>query len=341
MAPVRNGRVLFNEIPTSRWQSPLFIMRASLTMIPVGSQTIDLENAPLEGGFLVKTLVLSIDPYIRSRMRDSSITGYLATTSTIFTIRINAVILCTSCHDVSPSYCIVAAAIAFQEYFVAKDASVFHMLENKEKLPWSIYIGVLGMPGQTAHHGWREFAHAKKGDVVFVTPGGGPIGATVIQLAKAEGLQVIASAHSENKIEFICSIGADVAFNYKTTKALDVLQKNGPINIYWDNVGGETLEAALEAAAVGARFIECGMISAYTASEPYIVKNLVQIIAKQLRVSGFIVTSLDDKWLVDFHKEFPPKVASDQIKYKEDVSKGLESAGQAILDELTGKNKKK
>ncbi|KZT03633.1 NAD(P)-binding protein [Laetiporus sulphureus 93-53] len=335
MAPVRNGRVLFNEIPTG-YPDP------SRTTVYDQSQTIDLDNEPLEGGFLVKILVLSIDPYMRGRMRDPSIESYspaYPTGQPLNNYGVGVVL-----RSANPSFKPgdhLYGFYPFQEYFVAKDAKGFSVLENKEKLPWSAYVGVLGMPGQTAHHGWKELAHPKKGDVVFVTSGAGPVGATVIQLAKAEGLKVIASAGSEDKVDFIRSIGADVAFNYKMTKALDVLQKNGPINIYWDNVGGETLEAALEAAAVGARFIECGMISTYNGGEPYCVKNLVNIVGKQLRISGFIVDNLHEKWLADFYKEIPPKVASGEFKHKEDISKGLGSAGQAILDVLTGKNKGK
>ncbi|KAI0750197.1 hypothetical protein C8Q80DRAFT_1166557 [Daedaleopsis nitida] len=87
------------------------------------------------------------------------------------------------------------------------------MLENKEHLPWSVYVGVCGSPGQTSYHGWLEYSHAKKGDVVFVTAAAGPVGATVIQLAKAQGLKVIASAGSNKKVDFVRSIGADVAYS--------------------------------------------------------------------------------------------------------------------------------
>lgn len=129
------------------------------------------------------------------------------------------------------------------------------------------------MPGKTADFGWKELSLAKKGEVAFVTAGAGPVGQLVIQLAKLDGLKVIASAGSDEKVEYLKTLGADVAFNYKTSKTAEVLDKEGPINVYWDNVGGETLEAAIDHAAVGARFIECGMISGYNnTGEPYHVK---------------------------------------------------------------------
>lgn len=126
------------------------------------------------------------------------------------------------------------------------------LLENKEGLPWSAYVGVAGMPGmytfsqscgegsaqiaylnlgRTAYHAWKEYSSAKKGETAFVTAGAGPVGSAVIQIAKAEGLKVIASAGSEEKVEFLKSIGADVAFNYKTTKTAEVLEKEGPIDM--------------------------------------------------------------------------------------------------------------
>ena len=129
------------------------------------------------------------------------------------------------------------------------------------------------MAGKTADFGWKEFSAAKVGDVAFITAGAGPVGQLVIQLAKLDGLKVIASAGSDEKVAYLKTLGADVAFNYKTNKTAEVLEKEGPINVYWDNVGGETLEAAINHAAIGARFIECGMISAYNATgEPYNVK---------------------------------------------------------------------
>lgn len=146
-------------------------------------------------------------------------------------------------------------ASAFAQYFIRPSFDGFRVLENKEGLPWSVYVGVAGMPGQTAYSAWKEYAKVQKGDVVFVTAASGPVGSFVVRLAKADGLKVIASAGSDEKCEFVKSLGADVVFNYKTTKTADVLAKEGPINIFWDNVGGESLDAALQYAARGARFL--------------------------------------------------------------------------------------
>ncbi|PCH38839.1 NAD(P)-binding protein [Wolfiporia cocos MD-104 SS10] len=159
-------------------------------------------------------------------------------------------------------------------------------------------------------------------------------------MAKAKGLRVIASAGSDEKVVFIKSLGAGVTFNYKTENTRDILAWEGPINMYWDSVGGEALEVAIGAASVGARFIECGMISIFT-GEPYHVKNLFNIDAKGLKISGFIVSSLSQSHQSHFYEMFLKLVKEGKHKYKEDVTKGLERAGHTIIDVITGRNKGK
>ncbi|KAH9937947.1 hypothetical protein B0H21DRAFT_825392 [Amylocystis lapponica] len=336
MAPVTNGRHLFNEIPKG-------FPEPGKTTIQDTSETIDLDNVPLNGGFLVKTLVLSIDPYMRGRMREPHIKSYsepylLGQPLNNFGVGV----VLRSEHPSVKAGDHIYDIFPFQQYWIAKKPSPSQrILKNEENLPWSAYVGVLGMPGQTAFYGWNEYSLAKKGDVAFITSAAGPVGATVVQLAKAEGLKVIASAGSEEKVAFVKSLGADVVFNYKTTDTLEVLQREGPINVYWDNVGGPTLDAAIATAATGARFIECGMISAYNGEEPYTLKNITSIVGKQLRISGFLVFALHHKYIERFYAEMPARVASGEIKYTEDVTEGLENAGKVILDVQTGKNKGK
>jgi len=338
MAPVRNACVVFNEIP-------LGYPEPGKTVVYDTSQTIDPDTVLLDGGFLVKVLVLSIDPYMRGRMRDPSIKSYSSAFllgKPLDNFGVGLVV-----RSENPAVKVgqhLYGFYVFQEYSVFKDLSELRrarVLENREGIPWSAYVGVCGMPGQTAFYAWNEFASAKKGDVVFVTTGAGPVGSTVIQLAKQAGCKVIASAGSEEKISFLKSIGTDVAFNYKTDTTLDILQRDGPIDIYWDNVGGESLEAALEAAAWHARFIMCGMITSYNSENDYPVKNLSQIFSKSLTLYGFTVSGLHDKYNDRFYNEVPQMVKEGKIKFTEDVSRGLESTGEAILEVQQGRNKGK
>jgi NADPH-dependent curcumin reductase CurA len=107
--------------------------------------------------------------------------------------------------------------LAFAEYHVFTELPLLRVIAPDSRIPWTTYVGILGMPGQTAYYAWKEFSKAQKGEVAFVSGGAGPVGSLVIQLAKRDGLKVIASAGTEKKVEFMKSAGADVAFNYKTT----------------------------------------------------------------------------------------------------------------------------
>lgn len=231
----------------------------------------------------------------------------------------------------------VYGMLPFQNYCIKNNLDRLRVFENPYKLPWSTFLGVLGMPGQTAYMAWKEYSKAKKGEIVFVSGGAGAVGSIVIQLAKLDGLKVIGSAGSEEKVQFMKQVGADVVFNYKTTATAEVLEKEGPIDIYWDNVGGDTLEAALVNAAVGARFIECGMISGYnTDTQP--IKNLREVVTRSITMQGFIVSQLQAKHSSTFFAEMTTKVVSGEIQHREHVYDGLVNAGEAILAVQKGFN---
>ncbi|KAF9027324.1 NAD(P)-binding protein [Hymenopellis radicata] len=231
--------------------------------------------------------------------------------------------------------------INFQEYYVINDVSkvrVISKTEASESLPWSVYVGAAGMPGRTAYFGYKEYAKAKKGDTIFVSAGAGAVGSMVIQLAKLDGLKVIGSAGSDAKVQFMKDIGADVAFNYKTADTLEVLKKEGPLDVYWDNVGGSTLDAALESMKDFGRILVCGMISSYNDAKGQTYKNLWQIFARSLSINGFLEWFLAPKWTDEFYQAIPCKLASGEIKYREEITKGLEGAGEAMRKIQMGEN---
>ncbi|KAI0788288.1 NAD(P)-binding protein [Fomes fomentarius] len=329
MAPVYTGRIVYNEIPIG-YPIP------GKTIAYDATQTIDLENGSLYGGILLKILVVSIDPFMRHRMQKEDPLASPVSLSLDFNPAI-CVVLRSEHPEFKPGDH-VHGFLPFEQYTVVTNPALVgaQVIENKEKLPWSVYVGVCGYPGATAHHAWKEYAqgNSKKGDVVFITAA-----AVVVQLAKADGLKVIASAGSDNKVEYLRLIGADVAFNYKTTSTQEVLAKEGPITIYWDNVGGQSLDAALQHAAQKAHFIICGMISNYNdAQEPYNVRNLQNLVWREITFHGFTVSSLIPKYGEEFHRTFPARVASGEIKYKEHRVYGIEKGGEALLEMLQGKN---
>lgn len=333
MALVVNGRVIFNSIP-SGYPEP------GKTTIYDTSQSIDLEHVPLNGGILIQTLVLSADPYMRGRMRAPEVKSYSPpfVLGEPLTGHGVGVVLRSDYKGVKQGDH-VGGIFNHQKYCIVPNMDGLFVLRNEHNLPWSLFVGVLGMPGRTAYMAWKEYSHAKKGEVAFISGGAGPVGSTVIQLAKRDGLTVIASAGTEEKVQFMKDVGADVAFNYKTTNPTEVLAEH-PIDIYWDNVGGPTLDAALDAANVHARFLMCGTISGYN-NEPIPVKNIHQIFAKSLTLSGFLHGRLVHKYWDEFFNVLPGLVARGEIKYKEDASNGLERMGEALLDVQKGTNKGK
>ncbi|KAJ6611738.1 hypothetical protein B0H10DRAFT_2055489 [Mycena sp. CBHHK59/15] len=315
MPSVTNGRVLFNAVPQG------YPVPGETTVYDT-TATIDLDNIPLNGGFLIKTLVLSVDPYMRGRMRAPEVKSY----SPPFTLGQPlagggiGVVLRSELTGVEKGDH-VRGVLVHQEYTVAPSLAGLEVFERHPNLPWSVYIGAAGMPGETAYMAWREYSGAKKGEVVFVSAGGGelhPLPIIVIQIAKQDGLKVIASAGSDEKVKFMKEIGADVVFNYKTTDTREILEKEGPIDIYWDNVGGSTLDAAMEFAANHSRFI----VRYNSGYQP--MKNPGLIFSKSMHIHGFIVGNLRAKYTAEFHRE-------GEIKYTEDISRGLDKVGDVIL----------
>ncbi|KAJ7364782.1 hypothetical protein DFH08DRAFT_920974 [Mycena albidolilacea] len=334
MAPIRNARVLFNSIPDG------YPVPGETTVYDT-TETIDLENVALNGGFLLKTLVLSVDPYFRALMRGAHPASFKIG-APLYGFGI-AVVLRSENPDVAVGEHVYGFMIAHQEYAVVPALGMLQIMDKLPNLPWSVYLGAAGLAGQTAYIAWKEYANAKAGEVVFVTTGAGGVGSMVIQLAKQSGLKVIASAGTEEKVKFMQSLGADVAFNYKTTDTRTVLGKEGPIDVYWDNVGGDVLEAALENAAPHARFLQCGAISGYnTAAGHQPLKNFHLVGAKSLHIHGFTGAHLPMmKYLGEFYATVPAKLASGELKYKEEVTHGLEKMGEVILAVQSGTSKAK
>ncbi|KAF8901370.1 alcohol dehydrogenase [Gymnopilus junonius] len=329
MAPVANGRY---PVPGE-------------TIVYDASETIDVENVSLNGGFLLKTLELSIDPYQRGRMRapgtKGTYTGGYALGKPLPNYGVGVVVRSEHLDVKAGDH--LYGIYEFKSYAIRHDLASMQLIKinNKYNLPWSAFVGVLGMAGKTAYMGWKKFASPKKGETLFVTTGAGPVGSLVIQLAKRDGLRVIGSAGSDEKVQFMKEVGADVAFNYKTSNTAEVLAKEGPIDIYWDSVGGEMLEAAIDAANTNARFVECGMISVYNNGYSTPIKNFFQIIAKSLSFFGFVITRIEGEYNEEFYRVVTPLVGTGEFKFKEERWDGLESVGEAFLAVQKGTNKGK
>jgi len=201
------------------------------------------------------------------------------------------------------------------------------------------FLGNLGLTGGTAYFGLLEAAQAKQGDIVFVSAAAGAVGSAVVQIAKAKGMTVIGSAGGAEKGEFVRSLGADAVVDYKAQPILKGLAGAAPqgIDVYFDNVGGEHLDAAFALARKDARFAICGMIEGYNAAEPMCFRFIMRVIAMRIRVQGFIYTDYMAR-MGEFHRDMAGWIASGEVKARDTVLEGLEKTPEAFLGLFSGAN---
>ena len=299
--------------------------------------SVDLP-APGAGEVQVKNLWMTVDPYMRGRMND--VQSYTPPFALGKPMDGGAVGEIVASND--PGFKVgdlVQSGLGWREGFNAPAGSV-QKLETMG-LPPQTFLGAAGMPGLTAYVGLLKIAALKDGDVVFVSGAAGAVGSMVAQIAKAKGHTVIGSAGGADKIAFLKSIGVDQTIDYKAEKDLSAaLTKAAPggIDVYFDNVGGEHLEAALTAAKPFARFALCGAISMYNATEaPAGPRNLMMMVGKQLRMEGFIVSSSWDM-MPAFHRDLAQWVKEGKLTWKETVFEGIDKAPDAFLGLFSGGN---
>ncbi|WP_413757057.1 NADP-dependent oxidoreductase [Streptomyces sp. MMBL 11-3] len=294
---------------------------------------------PGPGQVLVRNKHLSVDPYMRGRM--SAAKSYAAPYELGKAMQGGAVgeVVASNSADVAVGDHVLHS-FGWREYatFDAKHA----VKVDPQAAPLTTYLGVLGMTGLTAYAGLLRTAAFKEGDVVFVSGAAGAVGSQVGQLAKLKGAsRVIGSAGSDEKVELLVKeYGFDAAFNYKNGSVSEQLRKAAPdgIDVYFDNVGGDHLEAAVGSLNLHGRIAVCGMISVYNNTEPAPgPKNLARLIATRGRIEGFLVGDHYDLQ-PQFVEEVGPWVASGDLKYRETVVEGIENTLEAFLGVLRGDN---
>ncbi|KAJ2471074.1 hypothetical protein IWW56_006408, partial [Coemansia sp. RSA 2131] len=225
------------------------------------------------------------------------------------------------------------------------DAKNVHHAVDKPGIDARDYVGVLSMPSYTAYYGLMVIGAPKKGETILVSSASGAVGQMVVQLAKAIGLRVVAFAGSDEKVEHVKKLGADVAFNYKTCgdfgQAIRKLVPGG-IDIYYDNVGGPYLDAVLAHVNDFARIIVCGAITQYnlaSTDDAYAIKNIVAVLVRKVRIEGFIILDqYDSPHYTEFVNHVSKLYHEGKIEYRVSEVEGLENAPQAILDLFAGKN---
>ncbi len=201
------------------------------------------------------------------------------------------------------------------------------------------FLGVLGVTGATAYFGLLDAASAKEGDIVFVSAAAGAVGSVVVQIAKAKGMTVVGSAGGPDKCELVRSLGADHVVDYKAGPILKSLAAAAPggIDVYFDNVGGDHLDAAFALARNNARFAICGMIEGYNKAEPASFRFIMRIIAARIRLKGFIVFDYQPR-MAEFYRDMGQWVASGAVKAHETIVDGLEAMPDAFRGLFRGEN---
>ncbi len=298
---------------------------------------------PGEGEIQVRNSWMSVDPYMRGRMIDRE--SYVPPFQIGETLQGGAVGRVTASNH--PDYSegdLVSSMAGWREAWVGKPEAVGANKLPDAGLPESAFLGVAGMPGLTAYAGILRIAELKEGDTVFVSGAAGAVGSLVCQIAKIRNCTVIGSAGGAEKCEFVRSLGVDHVIDYKQAGGFDglvsALHTAAPkgIDVYFDNVGGDHLTAAIEVARPFARMAICGMISQYNATEaapgPH---NLIMIVGKQLKIQGFIVSSHADMQ-PQFVSDMAGWISAGQLKYEETVKDGIEKAPEAFIGLFEGAN---
>lgn len=306
------------------------------------SDNFEFGDTPLaelgDGMVHVRNRWLSVDPYMRGRMND--VKSYVPPFQIGAPLEGGAVgeVVESKDPNFAPGDWVLHMAGWRDEAVVPGQA--LNKLPQIPGVEPQAFLGNLGLTGGTAYWGLLDAAQAKAGDIVFVSAAAGAVGSAVVQIAKAKGMTVIGSAGGADKCEFVKSLGADAVVDYKSgTPLVKALAEAAPkgIDVYFDNVGGEHLDAAFAAARQNARFAICGMIDGYNSGEPATFRYIMRVIAMRLMMKGFIYTDYLGR-NAEFYGEMGPWVAGGQVKGRDTVVEGLEATPDAFLGLFTGKN---
>jgi NADPH:quinone reductase len=294
---------------------------------------------PGAGEVLVRTLYLSVDPYIRGRLSGQATYTKGVQPGDVIVGEVVGQVMESGDPRLTAGD-IVEGSLGWQEYAVAQ-AKTLHKV-NPEAGPVSTALYLLGTPGMTAYFGLLEVCKPQPGETVVVSAAAGAVGSLVGQIARIKRCRAIGIVGSNEKVRFITGeLGYDGGFNYKETpdyySKLKELCPNG-IDVYFDNVGGEITDAAVRLINTRARIGVCGQISQYNLDTPQMGPRwLGQLIIKQAKAEGFLVSQFADRF-EEGYKQLSTWLKQKKIKYREDIMEGLENAPKAFIGMLEGRN---
>ena len=292
---------------------------------------------PAEGQLLVRNAYFSVDPYMRPRMND--VRSYVAPFTLGEAMTGGAVgRVAASRHPQFEEGDWVLHGLGWREWALSDGSGVRKV--DLAGAPISTSLGVLGMPGFTAYYGLFELGRPEPGEAVFVSGAAGAVGSAAGQMAKIAGCRVLGCAGSPEKVAWLRELGFDHAFDYREQTLRDAVETAAPdgIDIYFDNVGGDQLEAAIGALRTRGRIVACGSISRYNDVEAAPgPRNMFMVVTKRLRIQGYIISDHYDGF-GDFLARAQEWVREGRLHYRETVVDGIENAPKAFLGLLRGEN---
>ncbi|SAK61039.1 alcohol dehydrogenase [Caballeronia calidae] len=298
---------------------------------------VETPLAPLQDGEVrVRNHYLSLDPYMRGRMSDAK--SYAAP-QPLDEVMIGGTVGVVS-ESRNPAFKpgdSVVGVLGWQEYGTSDGKGLNKV--DASRVPLSAYLGAVGMPGVTAWYGLNRIIEPKAGETVVVSAASGAVGSVVGQLAKAAGCRAVGIAGGAEKCRYVVeTLGFDACVDYKAGKLYEDLKAATPNGIdgYFENVGGEVLNAVLARMNAFGRMAVCGMISGYD-GKPTPMDAPRLILTQRLKLQGFIVYEHLDIWPQAL-KELGERVATKKLHFRESIAEGLENAPEAFLGLLRGKN---
>jgi NADPH-dependent curcumin reductase CurA len=289
---------------------------------------------PKDGEVLIRNIYMSVDPYMRGRMHEGWRPGDALGGGAVGKV-------IASRHPDFAEGDYVLNSAGWHEHIISNGGGISKV--DPELAPLSTYLGVMGMPGLTAWGGLLVTGEYKDGETVFVSAASGAVGSVVGQIARIKGGTVIGSAGSDAKVAMLKDeFGFNHAFNYKTADPLTELRRGAPegIDVYFENVGGVQLEAALFHMRTFGRIPICGMIAHYNDSEGHLTpgpRNLSQTIYKFITLRGFVVSAFEGQ-RAQFLSDMSGWIKSGEMKYHETVHEGIDNASRAFIGLFTGEN---
>ena len=294
--------------------------------------------APGDGEVLVKNLWLSLDPYMLGRMTQQKSYTKGVEVGDVMTGETVGEVVESKHPSFAPGEKVVG--ITGWQLYAAVKPEVLSKIDASARFPLSYYLGCLGMPGRTAYFGLNEVGKPKSGETLVVSAASGAVGSVVGQLGKIAGCRVVGIAGGKSKCDYVTNeLGFDACVDYKSGNLLRDLKEACPkgIDIYFDNVGGETLDTVLRMVNTFARIVICGRISGYHAAEPYGIKNMGAVLVNRVRMQGIIVFDWVDRY-AEANKALAGYVAQGKLKTRESIVEGLERAPQGFMDLVNGRN---